>query len=193
MPTNTCLNSGLLQRTFLDHVHYSYVKNNYERSRIFNTFWIKHKYFILTVRRGMPKSKMNLTPLILRHVFWLGGGGEGDCVPAKDSTNHQNCISNFLSNRQWRFYSQICCIALRVCKLPMGFSVLSIIWGGGGVNHNATHSPTLARKNKTENDSRLVKISEGNRDDEWNFWWEQEADIALFLQEIRIRKKTTQL
>ena len=31
------------------------------------------------------------------------------------------------------------------------------------------HSPILARKNKTENDSRLVKISEGNRDDEWNF------------------------
>ena len=25
----------------------------------------------------MPKSKMNLTPLILRHVFWLGGGGRG--------------------------------------------------------------------------------------------------------------------
>ena len=30
-----------------------------------------------------------------------------------------------------KYYSQICCIALRVCKLPMGFSVPSIIfeWG----------------------------------------------------------------
>ena len=61
---------------------------------------------------------------------------------------------------------------------------------GGGVkaNHNATHSPSLACKYKTENDSRLLKNSKGNRDDEWNFCPEQEADIALFLQETRLRK-----
>ena len=55
---------------------------------------------------------------------------------------------------------------------------------GGGVyaNHNATHSPSLARKNKTENDSRLLKNSEGNRDDEWTFCRGQGADIALFLK-----------
>ena len=43
-------------------------------------------------------------------------------------------------------------------------------------------------KNKTENDSRLLKNSEGNRDDEWYFCRGQEADIALFSQETRIRK-----
>ena len=65
-----------------------------------------------------------------------------------------------------KYYSQICCTALRVCKLRMGFSVLSIIWVGGGVNanHNATHSLSLARKNKTENDPKLLKNREGNRD-----------------------------
>ena len=59
---------------------------------------------------------------------------------------------------------------------------------GVNVNHNATHSPSLARKNKSESDSRLLKNSEGNRDDEWYFCRGQEADIALFFQETRIRK-----
>ena len=54
--------------------------------------------------------------------------------------------------------------------------------------HNATHSPSLARKNKTENDPRLLKNSEGKRNDEWTFYRGQEADIALFLQGTRIRK-----
>ena len=86
--------------------------------------------------------------------------------------------------------SQIHCIALCVCKFGMGFSVLSIIWVGVELiqitmQHN---SPSLARKNKIENDPKLLKKSEGNRDDEWNFCWGQEADIALFLQETRIRK-----
>ena len=53
---------------------------------------------------------------------------------------------------------------------------------GGGVNANHD-SPSLAHKNKTENDSRLLKNSEGNRDDEWTFRTRQEADIPLFLQE----------
>ena len=73
-------------------------------------------------------------------------------------------------------------------KLWMGFSVLSIIWVGVNANHNAMHSPSLAGKNKIENDPKLLKNSEGNRDDEWNFCWGQEADIALFLQETRIGK-----
>ena len=38
--------------------------------------------------------------------------------------------------------------------------------GGVNVNHNATHSPSLAGKNKTENDSRLLKNNKGNCDDE---------------------------
>ena len=49
-------------------------------------------------------------------------------------------------------------------------------------------SPSLTRKNKTENDPKLLKNSEGNRDDEWNFCRGQEADIAIFLQEARMRK-----
>ena len=55
-------------------------------------------------------------------------------------------------------------------------------------NHNATHSPSLARKNKTENDSGLRKNSEGNRDDEWTFCREQGADIALFLKKKKKNK-----
>ena len=43
---------------------------------------------------------------------------------------------------------------------------------GGGVhdaNHNTTHSPSLACKNKIENDPKLRKNSERNRDDDMNF------------------------
>ena len=58
---------------------------------------------------------------------------------------------------------------------------------GGGVNANH-NSPSLAHKNKTENDSRLLKNSEGNRDDEWTFCRGQGADIALFLKKTRIGK-----
>ena len=47
-------------------------------------------------------------------------------------------------------------------------------------NHNATRSRSLTRKNKTENDSRLLKNNEGNRDGEWNFYRGKEPDIALF-------------
>ena len=50
------------------------------------------------------------------------------------------------------------------------------------------NSLSLACKNKIENDPKLLKKSAGNRDDEWNFCRGQEADIALFLQETRIRK-----
>ena len=64
-------------------------------------------------------------------------------------------------------------------------SVNHLSGGEVNANHNATHSPSLARKNKTENDSRLLKNSKGN---EWTFFQGQQADIALFLQETRIRK-----
>ena len=46
----------------------------------------------------------------------------------------------------------------------------SFEWGGVNANHNATHSlRAWPPKNKTENDTRLLKNSEGNCDDEWNF------------------------
>ena len=48
--------------------------------------------------------------------------------------------------------------------------------------------PAWPAIDKTENDSRLLKKSEGNRNDEWTFYRGQEADIALFLQGTRIRK-----
>ena len=48
-------------------------------------------------------------------------------------------------------------------------SVNHLSGGGVNANHNTTHSPSLARKNKIENDPKLLKNSEGNRDDEWNF------------------------
>ena len=60
-----------------------------------------------------------------------------------------------------------------------GFSVPSIILVTAGLmqNHNVTCSPSLA-----ENDSTLLKNSEGNRDAEWIFCRRKEADVALFLQ-----------
>ena len=48
-------------------------------------------------------------------------------------------------------------------------SVNHVSEGGVNANHTPTHSPSLARKNKIENDPKLLKNSEGNRDDEWNF------------------------
>ena len=70
----------------------------------------------------------------------------------------------------------------------MDFSVPSIIeWGGVNANHNATLAQRVLQK-KTERDSRLLKNSEGNHNDKWNFCQGQEVNIALFLQETKIRK-----
>ena len=46
----------------------------------------------------------------------------------------------------------------------------------------------MARKNKTENDSRLLKNSDGNRHGERNLFPGNEADIASFVQVTRMRK-----
>ena len=54
------------------------------------------------------------------------------------------------------------------------FSVNHFSEGGVNANHNVTCLPSLA-----ENDSRLLKNSEGNRDGEWIFCWRKEADVAL--------------
>ena len=50
-----------------------------------------------------------------------------------------------------------------------------------------TH-PAWPAKNKIENDRKNDQEQRRNRDDEWNFCRGQEADIALFLQETRIKK-----
>ena len=55
--------------------------------------------------------------------------------------------------------------------------------GEVNANHYVTCSPSLA-----ENDSRLLKNSEGNGDGEWIFCRRKEEDFALFLQVTRIRK-----
>ena len=47
--------------------------------------------------------------------------------------------------------------------------------GWVNANYNAMHLHSLACKNKTENDSRLLKNSKGNHDGEWNFCREKEA------------------
>ena len=54
--------------------------------------------------------------------------------------------------------------------------------GQVNANYNAMHSPSLACKNKTENDS-IIGCSNGR-----NFCQGKEADIALFLQVANIRK-----
>ena len=56
-------------------------------------------------------------------------------------------------------------------------SVNHLSGGGVNANHNAKHSSSLACKNKTENDSRLLKNSEGNRHDAWTFCRRQETRI----------------
>ena len=70
-------------------------------------------------------------------------------------------------------YSQIRFIALHVLQTSKGFLVFllrqSLSGGGVNVNHNATRSPRFASKSRTENDSSVLKNSEGNRDGEWNF------------------------
>ena len=85
-------------------------------------------------------------------------------------------------------YSQTRCISLLVCKPQMGFSVSSIIWVRAELMQITMQRtrPVWSAKTK-KNDSRLLKNSEGNRHDEWNFCPEQEADIALFLRETVIR------
>ena len=84
------------------------------------------------------------------------------------------------------YYSEIRCILLRVSQTSNGFWVFlfrqSFWWRRGHANHNATCSPSL-----TENDSRLLKNSEGNRDGEWIFCRGKEADVASFLQLAKIR------
>ena len=60
------------------------------------------------------------------------------------------------------------------------FCSVNYLSGGGiNANHNAKHSPCLACKNKTENDSRLLKNSEGNGDDERTFCRGQETRIRM--------------
>ena len=71
-------------------------------------------------------------------------------------------------------------------RFPAGFSVPKIILVKAGFMpaiHNVTCSPSLA-----ENDFRLLKNSEGNRDGEWIFSRRKEADVVLFLQLTRMRK-----
>ena len=68
----------------------------------------------------------------------------------------------------------------------MGFCSVNHLSGCGvDAKHNAKHSPSLACKNKTENDSRLLKNSEGNRDDEWTFCRGQETRIRMIRKNRR--------
>ena len=48
-------------------------------------------------------------------------------------------------------------------------SVNHLSGGGVNANHKATHSPSLVSKNKIENDPKLLKNSERNCNDSWNF------------------------
>ena len=77
------------------------------------------------------------------------------------------------------FYSHIRCIALHVCKLRMGFSVPSNIWVGPELmlitmQRTRPAWPAKTKLRMTVDCSRIA------------IW--QEADIALFFQETRIRK-----
>ena len=59
------------------------------------------------------------------------------------------------------------------------FPVNHLSGGGVNANYNAKHSSSLACKNKTGNESRLLKNSKGNRDDEWTFCRGQETRIRM--------------
>ena len=67
---------------------------------------------------------------------------------------------------------------MRLQTLNVFFCSVNHLSGGGvNANHNAKQSPSLACINKT--DSRLLKNSEGNRDDEWTFCPGQETRIRM--------------
>ena len=97
----------------------------------------------------------------------------------------------FAIAKKQQVYSEIRCIALlflqtqKLVRSDFGFfcSVNHFSESGVSVNHNVTCSPSLA-----ENDSRLLKNSEGNGDGEWVFCRRKAADVALFLQVTRLRK-----
>ena len=76
---------------------------------------------------------------------------------------------------------------LCVLQTSLGFgffcSVNHFSEGGVYTNHSVTCSSSLA-----ENDSRLLKNSEGNHDGERIIYQKKEADVAFFLQVTRIRK-----
>ena len=77
-----------------------------------------------------------------------------------------------------------CCV---FCKLQRDFgffcSMNHFSEGGVNANHNVTCTSSLA-----DNDSRLLKRSEGNHNGEWIFCRRKEADVALFLRVRRMRK-----
>ena len=75
------------------------------------------------------------------------------------------------------------CIANFESGFGFFWSVNHFSEGGVNANHNVTCSPSLA-----ENDPRLLKNSKGNCDGEWIFCQRKEADVALFLQVMGIRK-----
>lgn len=100
-------------------------------------------------------------------------------------SNFDTCGILFL--RQSKFTVKFVVSRCAFWKLRGDFGFFSSVnrFSEGGVNgnHNVTCSPSLA-----ENDSRLLKNSEGNRDGEWIFCLRKEADVALFLQVSRMRK-----
>ena len=78
---------------------------------------------------------------------------------------------------------EVRCIELRVLQTWVLCSVNHFSEGGVNANHIVTCSPSL-----TENDSRLLKNSVGNRDGEWIFCRRKQEEVTLFFQVTRIRK-----
>ena len=76
------------------------------------------------------------------------------------------------------------CAFFENCEGLLGSCSVNHFFSGGVViaNHNATRLPIFARRNRTDNNSRLLKKSEGNRDGDWNFCRGKEPDFALLLQ-----------
>ena len=74
------------------------------------------------------------------------------------------------------------------CKIQRDFGLFCSVnhFSEGGVNAN--HNYVTCTSSLAENDSRLLKSSEGNHDGEWIFCRRKEADVALFLQVTRMRK-----
>ena len=97
------------------------------------------------------------------YCFVVNTGGIRTSYFDKCSTQHYMQYCYIL------FYSEIRCIPLHVLQTSKNFngffcSVNHLSEGRVNANHNVTCSPSLA-----ENDSRLLKNREGNRDSEWIF------------------------
>ena len=129
----------------------------------------------------------------LQLEFGWGGGGVLQISSDRDDRRIfgglKFSISGFLGAEKFQqvfFFGSLIVSRCEFANFEWFFCSVNHLSGGGvNASHNAKHSPILACRNKTENDSRLLKNSEGNRDDEWTFCRGQETRIRNDQKNLR--------